>query len=165
MTNCLLKEEVISIVSAVLDNEWLLTNHCPCTHTFRHIHTLLSRKVPKVKLGKVQSFVDCAVESCHVNMHCAHTHIYTVWLSLWVCLVIAYHLPRQQCMSIVFSHFSFGLKQSCISFQSRSKSSHKKDFTPMSTRDQQVSRLLCACDLTERSALSEKMHVIVRANP
>lgn len=84
MTNCLLKEDVISIVPAVLDNEWLLTNHCPWTHTFRHIHTLLSRKVPKVNLGKVQSFVDCAVESCHVNMHCVrvcartHTYIYSM---------------------------------------------------------------------------------------
>lgn len=78
MTNCLLKEEVISIVSAVLDNEWLLINHCPCTHTFRHIHTLLSRKVPKVKLGKVQFCGLCCWKlPCEYALR-THTHIYSM---------------------------------------------------------------------------------------
>ncbi len=78
-------------------------------------HTLLSRKVPKVNLGKVQSFVDgagwkfvCMIQnSIWICIMWTHTHTHTVWLSLWVCLVIPYHLPRQQCLSFVCLHFSF----------------------------------------------------------
>ncbi len=180
----------------------------PCTHTHTHktllsvIHALLSRKVPKVNLGKVQSFLDgadwkfecvcvcvcviqnsswiCAHTRTHARTHHTHTthtphthhthtrtHTHTHTYSMTKPPSLSghsLHLPRQQCLSFVCLHFSlfYLLKKSCILFP-QSKSSHKKEFTP--TRDQQISRPLCACDLFKRSALPEKMHVTVRANP
>ncbi len=156
----------------------------PCTHTHKTllsvIHALLSRKVPKVNLGKVQSVIQnsswiCAHKHTHARTHARththhtphHTHTRTHTYSMTKPPSLSghsLHLPRQQCLSFVCLHFSlfYLLKKSCILFP-QSKSSHKKEFTP--TRDQQNSRPLCACDLFKRSALPEKMHVTVRANP
>ncbi len=126
-----------SLSVCVCDSE-LKLNMCAHTHTHTHART-------------------------HARTHTPHTHTYSMTKPPSLS-GHSLHLPRQQCLSFVCLHFSlfYLLKKSCILFP-QSKSSHKKEFTP--TRDQQISQPLCACDLFKRSALPEKMHVTVRANP
>ncbi len=122
MTTCLLIEETVSIVSAVLDNEWLLTLY---TQSYTHFYLGKSLKLIWEKFRVfwtvlIESLSGCVcVSELKLNM-CArththtHTHTHTVWLSLRVCLVIPYHLPRQQCLSFVCLHFSLFLSSQKI---------------------------------------------------